>query len=167
MAYFAKIDSNNIVTDLIKADQDFVNNLEGTWIETNKYTHGNIHYESLPQGGINFKAPSQDQSQALRKNYASVGYIYDPQADGFYRPQPFSSHTLNPNTFLWEAPVAFPTIVNDGADPVVWEYVIYWDEDAYQADNTKGWKASRRNADLSPLSDTNTYVWNGSSWSIE
>ena len=44
----------------------------------------------------------------FRKNYAGVGYTYDPVRDAFYAPQPFESWTLNEDTCLWEAPVAYP-----------------------------------------------------------
>ena len=50
----------------------------------------------------------QNGGTPFRKNYAGVGYIYDPVRDAFYAPQPFESWTLNEDTCLWEAPVAYP-----------------------------------------------------------
>ena len=44
----------------------------------------------------------------FRKNYAGVGYTYDPVRDAFYAPQPFESWTLNEESCLWEAPVEKP-----------------------------------------------------------
>ena len=44
----------------------------------------------------------------FRKNYAGVGYTYDPVKDAFYAPQPFESWTLNEDTCLWECPVERP-----------------------------------------------------------
>ena len=44
----------------------------------------------------------------FRKNYAGVGYTYDPVRDAFYAPQPFESWTLNEDTCLWECPVEKP-----------------------------------------------------------
>ena len=43
----------------------------------------------------------------IRKNYAGIGYAWD--GVGFYAPQPFASWTKNAETYLWEAPVAYPT----------------------------------------------------------
>jgi hypothetical protein len=60
---------------------------------TSYNTVGGVHQN----GGIPF-----------RKNYAGVGYIYDPVRDAFYAPQPFASWTLNEETCLWECPVARP-----------------------------------------------------------
>lgn len=50
----------------------------------------------------------QNGGTPFRKNYAGVGYIYDPVRDAFYAPQPFASWTLNEDTCLWECPVAKP-----------------------------------------------------------
>ena len=47
--------------------------------------------------------------EALRGNYAGIGYIYDHANDVFYPPQPYASWTLSQTTWLWEPPVAYPT----------------------------------------------------------
>ena len=48
----------------------------------------------------------------------------------FYEAQPYASWTLNTSTGLWVPPIAMPTGQEDR---------YYWDESAYQADNTAGW----------------------------
>ena len=50
----------------------------------------------------------QNGGTPFRKNYAGVGYTYDPVRDAFYAPQPYESWTLNEDTCLWEAPVEKP-----------------------------------------------------------
>ena len=50
----------------------------------------------------------QNGGTPFRKNYAGVGYTYDPVRDAFYAPQPHESWTLNEDTCLWEAPVEKP-----------------------------------------------------------
>ena len=50
----------------------------------------------------------QNGGTPFRKNYAGIGYTYDPVRDAFYAPQPFESWTLNEDTCIWEAPVAYP-----------------------------------------------------------
>ena len=50
----------------------------------------------------------QNGGTPFRKNYAGVGYIYDPVRDAFYSPQPFESWTLNEESCLWECPVERP-----------------------------------------------------------
>ena len=102
MAHFAKV-INGIVDRVIVAEQDFFDTFvatsAGEWIQTSYNTLGNIHYgqDGLPDGGT-----------PLRGNYAGIGYIYDRENDVFYAPQPYPSWILNKNTWLWDAPVAFP-----------------------------------------------------------
>jgi len=120
MSHYAKVE-NGIVTQVIVAEQDFIDAQEGTWVQTSYNTYGGVHYSpdsGQPDGGI-----------ALRKNYAGVGYIYDSARDAFYGQQPYASWALNEATCLWESPVPYP---DDGE-----RYI--WDEDAYQEDNTTGW----------------------------
>ena len=50
----------------------------------------------------------QNGGTPFRKNYAGVGYTYDPVRDAFYAPQPYESWTLNEDTCLWECPVERP-----------------------------------------------------------
>jgi len=126
MAHYAKV-VNGIVEKVIVAEAEFfdtfVDDTPGKWIQTSYNTRGGVHYEP------NSHTPSSDQSKALRKNYAGIGYTYDKDKDAFYEPQPYASWTLNSTTYYWEPPVTYPS---DGK-----EYI--WNESAYQADNTKGW----------------------------
>ena len=127
MAHFAKLDENNIVTEVVVVHNDvatsesagvaFLNNLYGTsdtWKQTSYNTYGNEHR----LGGTPF-----------RKNYAGVGFTYDASNDAFIAPKPFDSFTLNDSTYLWESPITFP----DDGKPYT------WDETLYQSDNSKGW----------------------------
>jgi len=101
MAHFAKVE-NGIVTDVIVADQDFINTGAlgdpANFVQTSYNTRGGVHY------GQDGQPDGKDQ---LNYNYAGVGYSWD--GTGFAAPQPYPSWTLNPATYLWEAPVAYPT----------------------------------------------------------
>ena len=101
MAHFAKVVSG-IVTKVIVAEQEFfltfIDDSPGEWIQTSYNTSRGVHAE----GGT-----------PLRKNYAGVGMIYDSVRDAFYAPQPFPSWTLNEDSCLWEAPVAYPDADSD------------------------------------------------------
>jgi hypothetical protein len=122
MGHFAKV-SNGIVTRVIVAEADFFNNFvddsPGQWIQTSYNTRGGVHYQP------NTNEPSEDQSKALRKNYAGIGYTYDSTKDAFIPPQPFNSWTLNEDTCLWDAPVAYPT---DGKLYKWNEEILNWEE---------------------------------------
>jgi len=122
MGHFAKV-SNGIVTKVIVAEADFFNNFvddsPGKWIQTSYNTRGGVHYKP------NTNEPSEDQSKALRKNYAGIGYTYDATRDAFIPPQPFNSWTLNEDTCLWDSPVAYP---EDGKLYKWNEEILNWEE---------------------------------------
>ena len=96
MAHYAKV-NNGIVEKVIVAEADFFNTFvdtsPGTWLQTSYNTYGNKHPEGRP----------------LRGNYAGIGYTYDATNDVFYAPKPYPSWILNESTWLWKAPVDYPT----------------------------------------------------------
>jgi len=110
MAHFAKV-KDGIVLQVLVAEQEFIDNLvetePGEWIQTSYNTIGGVHYQRNEDGTLG--DPSSDQSKALRKNYAGIGWTYDKDRDAFIPPKLFNSWTLNETTCLWEAPVAYPT----------------------------------------------------------
>jgi hypothetical protein len=97
MSHYAKV-VNGTVTQVIVAEAEFFNHFvdtsPGNWIQTSYNTKGNVH--------LNGGTP-------LRGNYASIGHTYDNTHDVFYEPQPYPSWTLNTTSWLWQAPIAFPT----------------------------------------------------------
>jgi hypothetical protein len=105
MAHFAKV-NNNIVVKVIVAEPEFfdtfVDSSPGEWLQTSYNTLGGVHYN--PETG----EPSADQSKALRKNFAGVGFTYDRNLDAFIPPKPFTSWTLDEETCLWIAPSSPP-----------------------------------------------------------
>jgi hypothetical protein len=112
MSYFAKVDQGKVI-NVIRADQEFINNMvdtsPGEWIQTSYNTRGNVHYgaDGKPDGGI-----------PLRYNYACIGGTYDSIKDAFIPIKHFDSWVLDPQTCLWEAPIPYPA---GGGE-------YYWDE---------------------------------------
>ena len=93
MAHFALVDDNNIVTNVIVVPDeqehrgaeycaDYLR-LGGTWIQTS-------------------------YNNNIRKQFASIGSIYDPDSDVFIDPQPFPSWVLDDN-YDWKPPEPEPT----------------------------------------------------------
>jgi hypothetical protein len=113
MAHFAHINDNNIVDNVIVAEQDFIDILPDSqnWIQTSYNTKGGVHYD--PETG----EPSG--REALRGNYAGVGYVYDRDNDVFYPPSPYPSWVISSSCWKWEPPVPYPSDGN--------KYT--WDED--------------------------------------
>jgi hypothetical protein len=103
MSYYAFVRDGQVV-DVIRADQNFVDLITqqeldrnpagtGQWLQTSYNTHAGQH----TQGGT-----------PLRKNFAAIGYLYDAVADAFYPPRPYDTWILDPDTYQWSAPVAYP-----------------------------------------------------------
>jgi hypothetical protein len=105
MAHFAKV-NNGIVEQVIVAEPEFfttfVDSSPGEWIQTSYNTRAGVH----TLGGT-----------PLRKNYAGIGYTYDRVRDAFIPPKPYASWTLNEDTCLWDAPVAYP----DDGNQYTWD----------------------------------------------
>ena len=113
MSHFAKVE-DGIVTQVIVAEQDYIDTKDGEWVQTSYNTSGGKHYAP--------NSHEEDSGTPLRKNYAGIGYVYDSVRDAFYAPQPYPSWTLDEDTCIWECPVAYPA---DGTP----EKIYNWDED--------------------------------------
>lgn len=118
MAHFAHV-TNNIVDDVQVIEQSVIDAKGGwyvngefapreEWLKTSYNTHGGIHsYGGTP----------------LRKNFAGIGFTYDPVRDAFIPPQPYPSWTLNEDTCLWESPVPMPE-VDLNTNKIDWDETI-------------------------------------------
>ena len=112
MSKFAKVLDGKVVNVIVAESEffdTFVDSSPGTWLQTSYNTSGGKHPEGRP----------------LRKNYAGIGYTYDPARDAFIPPQPYASWTLDEETCQWQSPVAMPT---DGKAYVWDEETLQWTE---------------------------------------
>ena len=142
MAHFAKLDENNVVLNVeVVADNDCLDNngneselvgqtflqtihgVSNTFKKTSYNTLGGKHYTSE-------KELSDTQEKAFRKNYATIGGIYDTNRDAFIPPKPYNSWILNETTCLWNAPIDIPsnkTYTNSDGEEL--NYELVWEED--------------------------------------
>jgi len=101
MAHYAFLDEHYIVTEVIvgKDESNFdwekhYGDFRGQLCKRTSYnTIGGVHNN----GGTPF-----------RKNYAGIGYSYDPDRDAFIPPKPYPSWVLDEITCLWSAPTPMP-----------------------------------------------------------
>ena len=100
MAHFAKLDENNVVTQVIVVDNKDTADANGV----EKEHIGAAFCERLLGG--TWKQTSYNGN--FRKHYAGIGYKYDAQLDAFVPPQPYPSWTLDADA-NWQPPVAMPT----------------------------------------------------------
>ena len=116
MAHFAKLDSNNIVTQVVVVNNAVLLKADGTESELKgKQFLNNIF------GTATWKQTSYNGN--FRKQYASVGFLYDTEKDKFICPQPFPSWSLNEYDD-WEAPIPYPSDENKyvwNEDDQTWE----------------------------------------------
>jgi len=93
MDYYTFLNSNNVVTEIIPGKDQGSENTD--WEQWYGEFRGQVCKRSRMDG--------------FRKNYAGIGYTYDPIRNAFIPPQPFPSWTLNETTCLWDAPTPMPT----------------------------------------------------------
>ena len=159
MAHFAELkamtdptgftsDSHQVVQRVVVVGNDCV--------PSDMHVDGETWCINFFKGGI-WKQTSYNNN--FRKMYAGIGMIYDPVKDKFLAQQPHASWSLD-SSDDWQAPITYPTVTEEGEV----RYFISWNEDKYNADNTKGWEATKSNDE----SETPTkYNWNGSAWVSE
>ena len=117
MAHFAQLDENNTVTQVI-----VVANAELMLDGVENETKGIMFCKSL--FGEDTRWVQTSYNGNIRKNYAGIGYTYDPVNDWFFAPQPYPSWTLDSEA-KWQPPTPMPT---DGKFYTWNESILTWDE---------------------------------------
>ena len=118
MAHFAKINSDNIVYEVIVVHNNELL-VDGNESEAQGINFLNATYKV---DNVNWKQTSYNGN--IRKNYAGIGFTYDADKDAFIGPKPYASWTLDNDTCIWEAPVTRP---DDGEEYSWNEDTTSWD----------------------------------------
>ena len=138
MAHFAKLDENNIVTQVIVVSND-----DCTDPHTGEEDEVlGIAFCKKLLGG-NWKQTSYNNN--IRGNYAGIGYKFHSgvatlgvgSTDVFLPAQPHASWTISTTAAVWVSPLGDAPALTD-AEVAAGKYYV-WDETAYQADNSTGW----------------------------
>jgi len=138
MAHFAKLDENNIVTQVIVVSND-----DCTDPHTGQEDEVlGIAFCKKLLGG-NWKQTSYNNN--IRGNYAGIGYKFHSgvatlgvgSTDVFLPAQPHASWTISTTEARWVSPLGDAPTLTDAE--VAANKFYTWDESAYQADNTTGW----------------------------
>lgn len=131
MAHFAKLDENNIVTQVIVVANEDTSDSNGVEVEE----IGVAFCKKILGADTNWKQTSYNNN--FRVRYAGIGYLWSEELSAFIPPSPFPSWVLVEETADWESPLgAAPTLTEE---EIASRSFYKWDEDAYQADNTTGW----------------------------
>ena len=116
MAHFAKLNEDNIVTEVIVVKNEVLLKIDGTESEYK----GKVFLNSL-LGNATWVQTSYNNN--FRKQYAGIGYTYDETNDIFIAPQPYDSWTLD-ESFNWQPPTPRP--IEDNI--YIWnEETLTWD----------------------------------------
>ena len=137
MAHFAKLDSNNIVTQVVVVNNDVLLKADGSESEYKGKTFLNSLFGSSTWFQTSYNGN-------IRKQYAGVGFTYDSTDDVFIAPQPFASWSLDSN-HDWQPPTPYPT----DNTPYNWN----------EEDHT--WDL------FTPPTPYPSWVWNESEWAWE
>jgi len=109
MAHFAELDNNNKVLRVVVVGNDCVS--------SDEHVDGETWCQNFFKGGI-WKQTSYNHN--FRKQYAGIGFTFDPVKNKFISPKPHASWSLDGNDD-WKAPVTYPTDTEGK--------LIRWDED--------------------------------------
>ena len=148
MAHFAELNSSNEVLQVIvisNEDVDANGGDESTQAET--FVATIVPYNPT---GVAWKQTSYNNN--FRKQYAGVGYFYNPSLDMFICPQPFPSWSLD-SSGDWKAPVTYPDDVSENS------LIVFptWDED------NQRWLGSTWSDDTEGDGTETQYTWDASS----
>ena len=109
MAHYAWLDKNNLVVNVtVGVDEEVVQQGIGGSTEA---------WEAFYSEATGHTIKRTSYNHNIRKQFASIGDTYDPVADVFIAPQPYSSWSLDEN-YNWQSPTPMPT-----------EGIWIWDED--------------------------------------
>ena len=102
-----------VIDDQIQALREEIENIPPIGTDNTLYWEGWYRHHGGVQAVRRMSYNTQGGVHKLggtpfRKNYAGVGYMYDPVRDAFYAAQPYASWTLNEDTCYWEAPTERP-----------------------------------------------------------
>lgn len=116
MAHYALLDENNIVFAVITGvDENIVQtDLDGTQVGGLSEAWEEFYRTRPWFNAASCKRTSYNGN--IRKQYAGIGYSYNPIADVFVAPQPYPSWSLDEN-YDWQPPIRMPS-----------EGQWYWDE---------------------------------------
>lgn len=117
MAHFAQINENWVVEQVIVVNNDVIKNelgIECDWL-------GEQFCQQLY--GAHTKWIQTSYNGNKYKNFAGIGYTFDPYRHAFIPPKPFPSWVLNETTCLWDSPIPYPV---DGKHYIWNEELLFW-----------------------------------------
>ena len=141
MAHFAKLDSNNLVTQVIVVGNSDIIDIKGDEVES----IGVAVCQKLKGAETNWKQTSYNDN--MRGNYAGIGMTYMSgvrtlgvaSTDVFISQQPHASWTVGINTATWYPPTPPGDAPALTADEEAAKKVYVWNESNYNSNPATAW----------------------------
>jgi hypothetical protein len=119
MAFFCKIDENNIVKNIEVVDNSIATT-EEAGIAFLKELHGQqFNYKQMGE------APFTSNGVEITRNYGGINFTYNESLNIFIEPKPFNSWILDESTGRYHAPQDYP---DDGKEYRWNEDTTSWEE---------------------------------------
>lgn len=172
MAYFAQLDSNNIVQQIIVVNDDELKKKKAFWDPAGLFVDDNEHEKvgisfcqkhwERTTGVKNSKWKQTFRDPNLRGNYACKGMVYMTgvktlgvaSTDVFMFPQPFPSWVLG-ETAQWVPPFEPPELTKFDFEKGM---RYYWNESKYKDNPERAWELKQIGGNCEGCEDT-SMVW--------
>lgn len=132
MAYYAFLDENNIVIEVIPgidenelieglSPEEWYGNFRGQKCLRTSYTSFAGNRLDPNTGEV------VEYNNHFRKNFAGIGFYYDEEKDAFIPVKPYNSWLLNEDSCQWYPPVEYPN--DENPKGYYWnEEIVNWSE---------------------------------------
>lgn len=119
MAHFAQLNDDNIVTNVIRVNDEDILDENG-----NESEEVGIQFLQSQHPGTRWVQTSWNSR--IRGSYAGIGDYYNEEYDLFSTPKPYDSWIFNPEMVRWDPPVDSPE--PEEGKIIIWnEKTISWD----------------------------------------
>jgi hypothetical protein len=111
MAHYAVLDENNVVIDVFvgKDEHELLNGEPVDWEQ---------YYGAKRTSYNTFAGQHRTGGTPFRKNYAGLGYTYDPARDAFIPPKPSTDSIFDESSCQWIMANKYVTIKSVVADSI-------------------------------------------------
>ena len=130
MSHYAVLDEDNNVIEVFYAgDENDTSTLPSEFSSWEEFYSDLKDKTCLRTSYNTYEGEHKQGGTPFRGNYASIGGVYDVDADIFLGQKNWESWIKDIDNFGWKPPLEKPNDTDD------W----LWDEELYQSDNTQGW----------------------------
>lgn len=132
MQYFARVNSYNIVSEVVIINDEDCNDYLGNFSEIIGAEFCAKTFGVIP--GERWIRAAKDGS--IRRQYPGPGYKYDEEKDRFVPPSPHGAWIFDEILYEWQPPHPQPDLTEEERNL---GYNYRWDDNEYLLNNENGW----------------------------